>query len=350
MNSFRRTRAFLPLRRWPIRACLCYCLGLGGSLEAQPLNPSPGYGGDLDWHTREQIRVLHEEKLSRTAAQKKVDSQLLYSARQMRQGTVGFGLNALKPALRVELDGRVLVDLRANVSPALVAFIKSNGGLVVNSYWRYSAVRALVPLELVEVLAQRPDVRSIRPADRATTNAGVTYYEGGDIAHRAAEARQFFFTDGTGVKVGVLSDSIDGLTDAQASGGLPAVTILPGQAGTGTGEGTAMLEIVHALAPGSALYFATALNSEASFAQNIRDLQAAGCQIIIDDVTYFNESPFQDGPIAQAVNDVSAAGVLYFSSAGNSGGLDRGTSGTWEGDFKDAGLATIGRGGRLHDF
>jgi subtilisin-like proprotein convertase family protein len=321
---------------------------LSCGLTAQPIEQAAS-SPNLDWHARDQIRLLLEEKLSRTPAQKKVDSQLLYSARQRRKGTVGFGLNALKPAVRFEADGRVLVDLRANTSPALIAFIKSSGGLVVNSFRTYSSVRALVPLELVEVLAQRPDVRSVRPAARARTNEGLTY-QGGDIAHRAAEARQFFFADGTGVKIGVLSDSIDGLADAQASGALPAVTILPGQAGTGTGEGTAMLEIVHALAPGSPLYFATAFNSEESFAQNIRDLQAAGCRIIIDDVSYFDESPFQDGVIARAVNDVSAAGALYFSSVGNSGGLDRASSGTWEGDFKDAGAATIGQGGRIHDF
>jgi hypothetical protein len=222
--------------------------------------------------------------------------------------------------------------------------------LVVNSFEREGAIRALIPVETAELLAQRPDVRSVRAAARATTSA-VPVSEAGDIAHRAAEARQFFAADGSGIKIGVLSDSIDGLATAQAGGALPGdVTVLPGQAGTGAGEGTAILEIVHALAPGSALYFATALESDIAFANNIRNLQAAGCKIIIDDVIYFNESPFQDGPISRAVNDVSAAGVLFFSSAGNSGGIDRGTSGTWEGEFNDGGSATVGRGGRLHDF
>ena len=328
-----------------------FCLGpnsllFGEALAAASTNAPAG----LTWKTREQIRILHEEKLSRTAAQKKMDSQFLYYLRQKRQGQVALGLTALKPSLRLEPDGRVLVDLRAGVSPALLAFIKSHGGLVVNSFRRYAAIRALVTVELTELLAQRSDVRSVRPADRATTCTSGTTPEGGDVAHRADEARQFFGADGTGIKVGVLSDSVDHLADAQSSGALPAVTVLPGQAGIGEGEGTAMLEIVHTLAPGSALYFATGVSGVASFAQNIRDLQAAGCQIIIDDVVYFNESPFQDGPIAQAIDDASAAGVLYFSAAGNSGGLDRGTSGTWEGDFKDGGPATIGRGGRLHDF
>jgi hypothetical protein len=119
---------------------------------------------------------------------------------------------------------------------------------------------------------------------------------------------------------------------------LAQVTVLDGQSGVpANGEGTAMLEIVHDLAPGAGLYYATAFNGPASFANNIRQLQAAGCDIIVDDVYYFNETPFQDGIIAQAVNDVTANGALFFSSAGNSGNKNDGQSGVWEGDFLDSG-------------
>jgi hypothetical protein len=126
-----------------------------------------------------------------------------------------------------------------------------------------------------------------------------------------------------------------------------------------------MLEIVHALAPGAQLFFAAALTGNANFAQNIRSLRAAGCDIIVDDVFYFIESPFQDGQapnvisqrnaalIAQAVNDVTAAGALYFAHAGNEGNLTDGTAGVWEGDFKDGGNATApfpANAGRVHDF
>ena len=82
---------------------------------------------------------------------------------------------------------------------------------------------------------------------------------------------------------------------------------------------------------------------------NIRALRTAGCDIIVDDVGYFVESPFQDGQgpavvsptnggvVTQAVKDVAALGAMYFSSAGNSGNLNDGTSGVWEGDFADGG-------------
>src|SRR5262249_11201691 len=55
----------------------------------------------------------------------------------------------------------------------------------------------------------------------------------------------------------------------------------------------------------------------ASFANNIIALKNAGCKIIVDDVVYFDEPFFQDGIVAQAVDTVKAAGVAYFSSAGN---------------------------------
>src|SRR5205814_2302830 len=108
------------------------------------------------------------------------------------------------------------------------------------------------------------------------------------------------------------------------------------------------------LAPGAQLFFSTAGNSTAEFAQNILDLRAAGCDIIVDDVIFpLNEAPFQDNAVARAVNTVTTDGALYFSSAGNQGNKAHGTSGTWEGDFLDGGAAgspVNGKPGRLHDF
>ena len=125
-----------------------------------------------------------------------------------------------------------------------------------------------------------------------------------------------------------------------------------------------MLEIVHDLAPGAQLYFATAFTSVPSFAANIKALRAAGCDIIVDDVGYFVESVFQDGQtpavvsptnggiIAQAVKDVTTAGAMYFSSAGNSGNLTDATSGTWEGDFNPGAAAAspVTTAGTFHRF
>ena len=325
-----------------------------------------------------QIAELQRQKLGRTAAQQKIDSQILYA---LQRSAVKQAAPEMESNLKLEEDGRLLVDITAVFtgqvggprlptsagSPrqsrehvGLLRKIEDLGGTIVNAFPQYRAIRALLPLGIVEKLADDPAVTFIEPAAQATTNTGSVTGEG-DATHRAAAARNVFGVTGAGVSVGVLSDSVDFLATSQGLGDIPAncpagppcMTVLPGQSGVpGTGEGTAMLEIVADVAPGSNLFFATAFAGQASFAANIIALQAAGCQVIVDDVTYFAESPFQDGVISQAVNTVSAAGALYFSSARNSGNQNDGTSGTWEGDFADGGAvgAPVPGSGRLHSF
>jgi hypothetical protein len=108
-----------------------------------------------------------------------------------------------------------------------------------------------------------------------------------------------------------------------------------------------MLEIVHDLAPGATLLFATAFGGQASFASNVLALRNAGADVIVDDVGYFAEAVFQDDDVASAVDGVVADGSLYFSAAGNGGNLNDGTSGVWEGDF-NPGQAF--NGGIAHDY
>lgn len=202
-----------------------------------------------------------------------------------------------------------------------------------------------------------------------TTNAGIVTSEG-DVAHGAAAARTTYGVDGSykknvgggviktqRIKIGVLSDSYNNRSGAAtdiANGELPSAGVKLVGSGDltsgGSDEGRAMLQIIHDLAPGAELYFATAFGGEADFASNIRALRKAGCDIIVDDVFYYAEAVFQDGIIAQAVNDVTTGGALYFSSAGNQGNKNDNTSGVWEGDFLSAGAAPLGISGNIHQF
>ena len=182
-------------------------------------------------------------------------------------------------------------------------------------------VSGRLPIAAIDALSGVTGLRFARPA-LAITHAGLVTSQG-DEAMRADVARTAFGVNGTGVSVGVLSDSFNCLggaaTDA-ANGDLPSVNVLQDLPGcvSGTDEGRAMLQLIHDVAPGANLLFATAFTGEAGFATNILNLAAAGADVIVDDVGYFAEPMFQDGIIAQAVDTVVASGVAYFSSAGNS--------------------------------
>ena len=352
---------------------------------------------DLPLVAVRQVEVLMAEKSRRTAAQRKVSSRLLDALRIAGGEEVAPGVRLEPPVLESDTrlwavseprrmdvpdgpeagdpwetalpdgaesgisgapgpapfvgdpDDRVLVDIRAEVTEAVLARIEELGGEVMNSVPGYRSIRARLPLEAVETLAELDAVSWIAPASPAVTNRAAlsrglvrkataaannkVNTSEGDAAHDVARARDEYGVDGTGVGIGVLSNGFATLAERQATGDLPgAVMMLPGQEGSGD-EGTAMLEIVHDLAPGAHLYAATALGSEASFAANIEALCTAGADVIVDDVFYFVEPAFQDGIVAQGVNKATEAGCFHFSSAGNAGNLNDGTAGVWEGDF-----------------
>ncbi|HEY8131702.1 MAG TPA: hypothetical protein VII12_07395, partial [Thermoanaerobaculia bacterium] len=296
-----------------------------------------------------------QEKAFRTPVQQKIGSHLLY-AQKMKHGVpIAAGVDQLEVSLQTDATERVLVDITAGFSKDLIRAIEAAGGTVVYAGRNAKSIRAWLPLDNVDTIAGRGEVRFIQPAIRAMTQGKLRTLaqniSQGVVAHRVDQARSTYGASGAGVKIGVMSDSVDYLSAVQSAGDLPDVTVLPGQDGRpGSGEGTAMLEIVHDLAPDAQLYFATAFNGVSSFADNIIALRNAGCDIIVDDVFYFNESPFQDAPIAQAVNTVTSDGALYFSSAGNQGSVLKNSSGSWEGDFVDSGMPIPGISGQLHLF
>jgi subtilisin family serine protease len=79
-----------------------------------------------------------------------------------------------------------------------------------------------------------------------------------------------------------------------------------------------MMQIVHDLAPGAELAFATAAGGILSFADNVRRLRdEAGADIIVDDIGFLDQPFFQAGPISVAVSEVVAEGATYFSAVGN---------------------------------
>lgn len=184
-----------------------------------------------------------------------------------------------------------------------------------------------LPIPLDAIYIQDNNETSLSPESDAPviTYSGVAITQA-DSVLGADLVRNAFPTgfDGTGIKIGVLSDSYNNLGGANNdinSGDLPAegVTVIQDLSSGGSDEGRAMLQLIHDLAPGASLMFATAFNGQQSFADNIIALAEAGADIIVDDVGYLTAPFFQDGIIAQAVDRVvNDYGVAYFSSAGNS--------------------------------
>jgi hypothetical protein len=177
----------------------------------------------------------------------------------------------------------------------------------------------------LEALASQ-GLLGVRAILKPTTNAGRVLNQADYLleSYRVRGAQAGY--SGKGLRVGVMSDSYNsqgGAASGVASGDLPAsVQVLQDLgAGQGSDEGRAMIELIHDIAPDAGAAFSSVFNGEANFADqllSLADPTKGNCKVIVDDITYFDEPMFQDGVIAQAVNEAaSRLGVSYFSSAGN---------------------------------
>ncbi len=212
-----------------------------------------------------------------------------------------------------------------------------------------------------------------RPFYEAFSNSGLVN-SAGDTSMRSNLVRTGYKVTGEGVKIGVISNSFATITNGTTAtlplqpitipanstpqtfitntaaqdltnGDLSPVTILQDYPIRSTDEGRAMAQIVHDVAPGAEVYFRTGYFTAGDFASGIKQLAAAGCKVIVDDLTYFTEPFLKDGVVAKAVDEVKAQGVTYFSSAGNFGKK------SYEKDFRPVDAATAGFSGKVaHNF
>jgi hypothetical protein len=109
------------------------------------------------------------EKASRTPAQQKINSQLLYEIYRRRGQAEQKGVPSEPTAVRVDADGRAAVDIRTDQTTALSRLIVRLGGKVLSTSARDRSVIARVPVLNIETLAADPAVRFIEPAAEATT-------------------------------------------------------------------------------------------------------------------------------------------------------------------------------------
>jgi hypothetical protein len=222
------------------------------------------------------------------------------------------------PSVR-QIDDYVVVDAVASGDVEnLKADLTSLGMQGAVAYGRM--VSGYLPISSIPTASALTSLKFVQTAKAVTHVGSVTSQ--GDQSMRSNVTRAAFAVDGSGIKVGVLSDSFDCLGGAAtdvANGDLSSVTIVQeiSSCTDATDEGRAMLQIIHDVAPGAGLSFASAFNGMASFAANITALKNNGAKVIVDDIIYLAEPMFQDGIVAQAVDGVVASDAAYFSSAGN---------------------------------
>jgi subtilase family protein len=259
---------------------------------------------------------------------------------QARQAAA-LGIPSNGPGSLLRRNGRVVVSVRFDHGAvASRDEVRARGGRVLGASRGYQTATVAVDPADLKALAALPNVASVTPVREPMLFA--VDCEGGSVISEgvqqlnAKKAREEFSVTGSGIEVGVLSDSYDSNGEAAATAEEDVETAdLPGtenecvgqktdvdviedlEPEEGSDEGRGMLQIVHDMAPEADLSFATAFVSEEGFAKNIEKLATQGAEVIVDDVAYFEEPFFQDGPVAVAIGKVTAGGVSYLSAAGN---------------------------------
>lgn len=255
------------------------------------------------------------------------------------------------PALTVR-NGEVVIEGVANDPAALRRTLAAIGATNVHGGGNLFSAR--VPIDGLDRLGKDPALRSADAVMARTQALSHPVISQGEGSLFGLDGRDHPEIDGRGVRIGVLSDSFgcqpppfdpgaptstvaaDKANDELPSDLVVAADSCPGNAD----EGRAMLQLAHDVAPGAAGAFHTAFEGSFDFACGIMELggiDTAGAEnacgtfgvpyspltgadvsnVIVDDVIYFAEPMFMPGAIARAADTVSAAGIPYFSSAGN---------------------------------
>ncbi|MCC6547750.1 S8 family serine peptidase [Candidatus Sumerlaeota bacterium] len=266
---------------------------------------------------------------------------------EVEQRTTGKSLSSgvIKDSpVRTTTGGNILCEATIDKwGPGTAAQFAIKGVNVIDVSEKYRRVTLeLVDPNAVYELAKLPNVVQIEPCYGRERRAGIVTAQS-YVAMNVDKAISRYGVTGAGQKVGVISDSFaatNGVRQASTTPGegepgilqharnqdsgdlppqvqilrdIPALSIF----GQASDEGAGMAELVHDLAPGADIAFHTAYISETNFAEGITALRNAGSTVVVDDVIYFAEPMYQDGPVAQAARECVAAGVPYFSAAGN---------------------------------
>ncbi len=223
--------------------------------------------------------------------------------------------------VRFDDDGNVQVYIHlASTDEASLQQVRDAVEQVEIENTEHGLIQAWVDPDELETLANLDTVKRIGTPDYGHTKKGSKLTEG-DAVHRANLVRAFSGLTGEGMKVGVIADGADAWTSARDTGDLPSsIEINPNQESNGH-EGTALMEIIHDIAPDAELAF-SGIETSLGMAQAILWLandafDGEGADVIVDDIGFWFQPYFEDGIIAQAAEDVVEGGTVYVTAAGN---------------------------------
>jgi hypothetical protein len=272
---------------------------------------------------------------NRLAEEKKIKSNLYSNIFKFEKAiAIGKTENEAKESFksrlfRIDQSGRTLVSLKINtqdksVLSSIEKKIKESNGSVIDlnpSNSSVTDIKCWLPITEIKKIAKVNEIVSIRTP--APINFRIT--SAGDEQLKAEDVRTTFGVNGEWYnstnknKIGVISDGVSNLNTVQLYDELPTVNVL-NMGNIWGDEGTAMLEIVHDIAPGSELYFygieyTADLNN---WFLAISSLQNAGCNIIVDDL-YSIEEPFfsEESVIGTAIREFINSGGVYVTACGN---------------------------------
>ncbi len=317
------SRFYFPFR---LLITLAVAVALSNAAYAGPRTPSSKLGAGL-----RQLAAPPQ-----TATQSKPQAQSLKSL-----------FRAPKPIL--DKQGRVLVEVylakNSQIEPVKNAILAAGGAVkgVLTTY-RQGVISAYIPANKAASIAAPVSVQSVMLATRPFQSVGAVTSQGTKVIHSDVVNNRG--VTGNGITVGIMSDSWnvfgsffgDTAADDVATGDLPNNTsisggeglkfLIEGPADSGIDEGRAMGQIVHDVAPGASLCFATDDGGQVQAALNMIELRtnpACNADVITDDFVYLTEPFFSDGILAQVVDLISTSKTLpgkrvsYYSSAGNNG-------------------------------
>lgn len=260
--------------------------------------------------------------VSSSPGQRRIATSLRAAAQMVAQYGTSMASTMVARTLRLSPDGVLEVYMHLDrLTSVEHQILQQHGVRVLQTDIQFGMMHASVAIDTLDTIATLPFVRWISPPSLSVLRTG-SVTSAGDAVLRAAEARNTFGVDGSGVRVGIVSDSLINLQDSVASGDLPSdVIIVNGQDGSGianpTDEGRALAEIIHDLAPGATLLFHSGFPTSFNMIRAIQALTDAGADIIIDDIGFFDEPVFEDGLVAQAVQNAIDDGVVYITAIGN---------------------------------